>query len=108
MQPPNQTTLRPRRLLKIYIVNDSVVTDWLAGATLPIVKWTDVCHQRPFISIQHDEHRYASRHAILENKRPFIVRLHGRGGWNLHKTSSRTLAGAEKLARGLKKSWGRV
>lgn len=90
--------------MKIYAINDSPVYDHLfAAATVPVVKWTDVCHQKPFIAIQHVAIRHTSRWSSEPNKRPFKVRYHSRSSYGDNWGHSATLAGAEKIARSLEK-----
>jgi hypothetical protein len=83
--------------LKTYIINDSPTYDHLfVNATLPVVTWTSVCHQKPFIAIHHNTRRWVSRYNSVENKRPFQVIYHGM--WTKLGASA-TLDGAERIAR---------
>lgn len=90
--------------LKIYAINDSPVdADKFNGATVPVVKWTDVCHMKPFVAIHYITIRHTSRWSSEPNKRPFKVRYHSRNSYGDNWSHSSTLAGAEKIARRLEK-----
>ena len=64
----------------------------------PVTEWTDICHgDRKFIWIKFERTRSTTRHGLVDRKRPFVLVRGGRHDI----TSSKTLAGAIKLAEKL-------
>jgi hypothetical protein len=90
--------------LPVYVMKSAASAAGYAGDDVKV--WLDVCHSKHnFLFIAHDRMRYTSRHAVAENKRPFIVncKMHKRVGY--YKVgSSATLEGAMKIAKRESKS----
>jgi hypothetical protein len=85
-------------MTQIYILaevarNLGITTNAVEG--VPVRKWEDVCHEKGFIFIRHDEQRMVGKHGLVDRKLPFMVCSRGRDQIG----ASRTLAGAIKIAK---------